>query len=934
MTIKKKKIPSILIILMVILLIFKSSQGIIFVTAQVGVKTDVLYISDSQGKTLAGLQLDTDTINVTTQTTSQIDLTNLNNFDVVVLNDANLSLSDLSTLYTWTEGANHGLFIIMGKNLTIGNELLNTFGFTTETQFQNNSGDVTDNDEFNKLKGISVYNSSLTSHAILNSIVWNTAPEIFYWTKVANVIEENVTTYVKMTWNDADLNTADANSNIEYPMMAGVNIGNKEGDNVFLLTGWLQEEFETIESNVHFMVWPFFNYLLFVTAQSCAGVSEIPVYGSWGFSPVPHFFEQIILGVLVVLTAIASLWFFIRARKEKDTPKDYFGKDDISAIQTTSDEEITVDKQVTEDEDILVDKTDEWEAVGFHRQLSGFLKLYFLIMILIIPQLLVTSMIMPQFINPYPQSSGWYSYTLHFFEAIWLIFDLGFNYAIIKFFAQHRLERPEKAFHYVQLFIWWEVLSGVIQITFFAFIGSFLFPLTQFNYLSWMFIVHSLIQFPGIFLVFQYFFQSIQRSDYQMLAYVLQAFLLRLILQVITVPICKMIFEGNVMYGAAFGTSVGLLVGQLLGDWCLFYITLKMYKSLKLSLKPVFAADFTKEEFWETFKFGMKMAGGEVFVPLVWLLQVFLVVEFIPNSSQEQGYFELAWTISQIPMAMTLMTSGLLGALTEAHTYKKKNLLNYNTISGFRWGFVWTFYLCATFLAIGETFIIGASGPLWIRAAQLLPLFIFMRMLGPPSWQADQEFPAADKPIYATIGWIVEQGLRAGLMVIFIIQFKNMEAVLWAYIISLTVKDILVIIMVRKKIHKWDWNIWITLIAPILSGVSIYVVFKGLDILIVSLVGGQDIISAFILLLVALFLGEFLHSFLYAFFGGYDDNTISELDRATKMVTGVKKLARFYYKSAVLGAKISPLHNKFKIEIFEAAQKEADELTAIKKRIV
>jgi O-antigen/teichoic acid export membrane protein len=286
-------------------------------------------------------------------------------------------------------------------------------------------------------------------------------------------------------------------------------------------------------------------------------------------------------------------------------------------------------------------------------------------------------------------------------------------------------------------------------------------------------------------------------------------------------------------------------------------------------------------------------------------------------------------------MALVLLTAGLLGGLTEAHEYGKKDLLNYTTVSGFKWSFTWTLYLSVAFLAIAETFIIGASGPLWIRAAQLLPLFLIQRMIGPPSWMSDQAFPAANKPIYASVSWIIEQGLRAILMLIFLITFRVMEAVLWAYIISLIVKDIFVIITLRIKVNKWDWNVWPTYIAPILSAGLIFLLFKVFELFLVDGLGlGQGLISAMLLLILVLFVGEFFHSFFYGIFGGYDDNTLEELHRSANMVTGVGFFARFYYRCAAIGCKISPLHNKFPITVYEAAKLEADELTSIKRKLV
>jgi hypothetical protein len=71
----------------------------------------------------------------------------------------------------------------------------------------------------------------------------------------------------------------------------------------------------------------------------------------------------------------------------------------------------------------------------------------------------MTSFVMPMFIQPHPQAGGYYSYTLHFFEAFWVLFDLGLQYSFVKYFSAHRIERPEKAYHYVQILFWWQILA-------------------------------------------------------------------------------------------------------------------------------------------------------------------------------------------------------------------------------------------------------------------------------------------------------------------------------------------------------------------------------------------------------------------------------------------------------------------------------------------
>lgn len=908
-------------------------------TGATGLKTEVLYIGVSGGNVLDALELDKETIEVTVQDKTSISFAAIDDFDVIVLNDVNLSSSQLTTLESWAQVDGHGVMVIMGPNLNMGTQVLSTLNVTTETQFSNNTGKLEKDEELGEYKGLSVVNEDLgTSYSPILSIVWNTAPETFYFSKIGN-LEEDVTTYVAMQWM-GNLSTSDG-----YPIICATKLGDNAGDNVFVFSGWFQEEYDTINSNEHFMIWPFFNYLMFITAQASSGES-VPEYGQWQYSPVPHLADQIGLGIFVLIVAVASILLYVRVRRKKKEHREVFATSDLKSLQKTAStselEEIkesdsqlkeVIDEEILE-EKVYVDGKDDWESIGFHRQISGFLKLFFVMILLLIPQLLLTSIVMPRFLNPYPQANGWYSYTLRFFEAIWLVFDMGFNFALVKYFSQHRIENPEKAYHYVQLFVWWEILSGVVQVFIIAFMGSIIFPMTNFSYLSWMFIAHSLIQFPGFFLVFQYFFQGMQRADYHMIAFALQYFVLRLVLQLVTVPIFKAIYASQVMYGPAFGAGIGLLIGQLLGDVVLLFITWKLYNGLSLPTNPIFLADFTKEEFIETIKFGGKMILGQVWVPLVWLLQVYLVGVFLPNSSAEQGYFELAFTISTIPQAVSLLMHSMMGGLTEAHEYDKKHLLNYTSFSGIKWGSIWTFYLCATFWAIGSEFIIGASGPNWARAAALIPYLMIYRGLGPLSWQMDFEFAAADKPLYAGIAWIIEQSIRAVLLYVFLSTMAVMEAVVFAYIAAIASKDIVVLILVRRKIHKWDWNIWQSFIAPLLAAVVVYFMQRLMVFVFVDTLMGTGILSAMILFVLGLFVFEHVYSFFLGLAGGYDENTLAELERASNMVTGVGFFARLYYKSAEAGAKVSPLHNRFPVKNYELVEREAQEITDIKKKIV
>lgn len=917
-----------------------------YTSAQTPSATRVLYLvgdpnyaTGYEDSPIKALKLDSVNIQLTVMDdSSSIDFGTQTDYDVIVINDYNLTIAEITALNGWLATEGHGLMVIMGKTLTTGNLILDQLGITPGiTNFQENDlYKESYEEQYHSVVAVSKVNSS-SSNSILKSIAWNSAVELVNYTQFPNIdtITGNEEYIYMRYYNGSDT----SNSLVFGRSLCG------SYNNIIVYAGWF-----TNGINTEFQLWPYFNYLMFNSIQSIAGKTFVS-YKDWKYSPVPHLFDQIILGLFVLCCIIIAVLLF-KKQRQKGKPKrleyetleliekEIHGKEisiktyleskgslnEVEArLLNAQKQESNRNHQIGVEE-----KRDHWEEIGFHRQQAGFLQTIYSLIFIIIPQLVMTSFVMPMFIQPHPQAGGYYSYTLHFFEAIWVLFDLGLQYSFVKYFSAHRIERPEKAYHYVQIFVWWQILSGLVQICMVAFVGSFVFPMTNLSYLTWMFIVHSLIQFPGFFRVFEFFFQGMQRNDKQMITFVLQMFLMRLICQIALVPVFRAIYGGIPMYGDAFGAGIGLLLGQYVGDIIIFLITIKWYKQLKLSFKPIIAAEFTKQEFIESIKFGAKMAAGSVWVPAVWMLQVVLVSSHLPNYAAEQGYYELAYTITQIPAAATLIYEGVLGGLTEAWTYNKKTLLNYISGASMRLGFFWTSFLCCALWAIGPTFIIGTAGQGWARAADFVWLFVLFQLLGPFSWQGDKEFAASDHPGYAGIAWIIEQGLRAILLFILVPTMQIMESVIIAYMIALTVKDIFIWVVIETKIHKHTWNIWPTFISPAISGALIYLLLKVME----GYAKNLGLIGVLILFVATFFVVLFVYSFLNGFFGGYDDNTIAEFQKSANMVVGVGGLARGLYKCAKLGTKISPLHGKFPVKEYIEAYKEADELTAIKKSLV
>jgi hypothetical protein len=172
-------------------------------------------------------------------------------------------------------------------------------------------------------------------------------------------------------------------------------------------------------------------------------------------------------------------------------------------------------------------------------------------------------------------------------------------------------------------------------------------------------------------------------------------------------------------------------------------------------------------------------------------------------------------------------------------------------------------------------------------------------------------------------------------MYILVYFLKDMVFVIIAYIPAVFLKDIIAWVIVRKKIIKYQLYPFKTFVTPAISAIINFVVLYFVSELIWSVPLGDKILNTAIIFLLGLFVFIFFYAFLDGFLGGYDDNTLQEFHRAALLVTApfIGFFPKTLSKIAKLGSKISPFHNKFKIDIYEEAMKEAYDLT-LEKRIL
>ncbi len=897
MRIMERTLTPIIALVIGLLLIPAALTGIViggpFTPTQAGEQVSVGIVGgDDTPTVMTALELDANSIDLTEF--SSVHEALASSIETLVVVDTPLGPGDITELKPFlTSGG--GLLILLGPEMTVNATGFQELGITTNNDFT----DVDDGNAVTRMVD--------TGHPAMN-IDWSSAPPTRNLT-ILSTLTSNTTVLLA---NDTGFGTYFTPLLVETEFEAG---------HIITYTPWLMTNTEA-QTNQQLVLWPYYNYFLYSSSTYLAG-EEAYTYAEWAYSPVPHFTEQLTIGIIVVFIGITTGVSYTRMRRRS--------REDTEVLTEIERAELLVD---TEEE------ISEWEEVGMHRQIGGFLIQFFITLLIIIPRVVLTIMVYPVYILPFPQAAGWYSFSVNLFLGLWTVFDLGTSVALAKYFAEYRISKPEEAIKYAQIFVWFQCITGVVQISIVAFAGSILFPQTYLAHLSYVFIGHSLFQFPGFTLLFVHVFRGMNRIDYQQITQILYYGLFTVVIPYLPILIFRYWGASNPIFGEALGGAIGQAIGYYMGEWLTFVISIYLFKKLGFSMSTLFRIDFKSEQVKKALKFGVKWTIGAAAVPLVWFYQMILISTNLLNWSALQGQYQLAWDVAIMVSVVGLFMEGMLGGISEAFSHAKKKLTALYNALGLKWGAFFTFWFVSALAAVGSRAIIGAAGPEWSYAADLLVFFLIFQVIGFWSWLGDWVFAGAERTGLAAVVWILEQLLRAAFMtffvitepVIFGIYLGGMPGIIMGYTLGLVIKDVAVWTLVRRYIVAPKFYVWQSYIGPAIAALANFLILEFTG----SLIWDGDLITSALIFFIAVVPSLYIFSFFSGITGTWDKNTLGEFERASGMVRmrGVGWMARRFYGAVALGARISPLHDRFPIDIYEEAMIEAEELTREKKQLL
>jgi len=481
--------------------------------------------------------------------------------------------------------------------------------------------------------------------------------------------------------------------------------------NVYIFDAYLTNDY-----NPQIQEWAYFKYLIYHLVERAAGRTPLS-FADYPASPVPHAAERNILLAVMGLMLITTFGAFFLVRH-------------YSLKHPEELDKIVSDRNRFE---VREAKT-EWEDVGFHRPLGGLLVALSIGLILFIPLIIYQNLILPSFILPSAQALGIWGRVTQFFNLAWLFFDMGTSVAFIKYLSEYRVRDPKRGIQYGQVFVWWQALSGAVQVALVIGLASTLAPKSAFALYAWSVIIHAFIQIPGFYQIFRHALTGFQRLDYSRLLDIGLNVILPMLVQPIFVTIMFAWGRTQPVFGGAMGGLLGMGIAAYAAELLTFFWGMWLYRRVGYNSRILFLAHFDWEVIKTSFKFGVFEMLGSAAWSFGQAMEIAITQARLVNYAEIWGNWGMAQNFIFAFNVTQTLNDGVMPAISEAISNGKRILSQYYSVMAYKYNALLSAFIGAVLLAVAPKFILGSTGVEFERAAiYVIPLTIWGAVQF-PSW--------------------------------------------------------------------------------------------------------------------------------------------------------------------------------------------------------
>ena len=666
------------------------------------------------------------------------------------------------------------------------------------------------------------------SDPLLSQITWASATQI----RERSVVETNAAIALGFT-----------------PLVAGFEDGSlilgerKIGaGQVYLFTPYLNAE------NIAFQDWSYFNYFIYSLVHRAAGRTPAS-FADYPGSPIPKPTDGTLMFIILggMLSLAVGAFIFVRRYS--------------MAHPEALDAAIADQKQYDSHE-----AGTGWEEIGFHRPLGGFFMALFMGMILFVPVIIYQNLILPVYILPSAQALGIWGRVTQFFVLVWSFFDMGTSTAFVKYMSEYRVHDPRKGIMFGQIFVWWQLLSGAVQVAIMVILATTVMPKTAYAIYGWSVVIHTFIQIPGFYQVMRNALTGLQRFDYTQVLDIAAAAIFPMIAQPLFVSIMVAWGAAHPTYGKSMGGLIGMGLAAYVSEACAFLLGIWLFRRLGYKARLYFMAHFDWQIVKKSFRFGIFEMAGSAAYGIGQSVEILITQAHLVNYAEVWGNWVLAQNFVYAFNVISILYGNLMPSISEAISHGRRALSRYYSAVAYQWGGLTSAFLAAVLIAVADRFILGASGPEFVRAASYAIPLLLWGAVQYPSWVGDNVQRGANRPYLFAGLVIMEQAIRIGLALV-LIQPLQIKGLIIAYFVGIMVKNVLAYLINDRVCFKQRFYFWQSLGAPVLAGLTHYAVLRLLG----TLIWHGDQISSIITFFVAIVPTYPLYAFFYGLFGGWED---------------------------------------------------------------
>ena len=215
-----------------------------------------------------------------------------------------------------------------------------------------------------------------------------------------------------------------------------------------------------------------------------------------------------------------------------------------------------------------------------------------------------------------------------------------------------------------------------------------------------------------------------------------------------------------------------------------FMLGILVLQTAGVHARPYFLAHFDWKIVKNAFRFGVFDMLGSAAWGAGQSLEILITQSKLVNYAEIWGNWVIAQNFVYAFNVLATLFNNLMPSISEASRNARKTLCRYYSAIAYQWGGMISAMLAAILLAVGPRFILGATGPEFVRAAgYLVPLAVWGAVQY-PSWVGDNVQRGANKPWLFVTLVAMEQIIRISLAFLLLARFQ-INALIIAYLVGI-----------------------------------------------------------------------------------------------------------------------------------------------------